>query len=323
MSSANASSRTTCRSSPFMAVVRRSTAYHLIVAVVIGLVPAAGFTQQPEQEHTVDPDTAHALLMVGPLGIPQTREASGTAWLPDFSPMYAFHWSTDAWNLMLHGNVFLYYLDEGSDRGDEDFGSINWIMAMAQREALGGELTARAMLSAEPATIGECGYPDFLATGEFCDELGFLHDRQHPHDLFMELAAMYERELSERVAIQLYGGLAGEPALGPVGYPHRLSALPNPFAPVTHHWQDATHIVFGVVTAGLFTRNWKLEGSVFNGREPDENRWDLDLDALDSYSGRLWYADERWALQLSGARLTEAELHEIVAYITRRHGRYR
>lgn len=316
-------SRKARESSSRASVVRRSIGCPLVAASFVSLISAAALGQQPEHAHGARADTARAPMRVGPLGIPHTREASGTSWLPDFSPMYAFHWRAGRWDLMLHGNAFLYYVDEGSDRGDEDVGSINWVMAMARREVLEGVFSARLMLSAEPATIGECGYPDLLATGEFCDELGFLHDRQHPHDLFMELAAMYERELSERVAIQLYGGLAGEPALGPVGYPHRLSALPNPFAPVTHHWQDATHIVFGVVTAGLFTRNWKLEGSVFNGREPDENRWDLDLDALDSYSGRLWYADERWALQLSGARLTEAELHEIVAYITRRHGRYR
>jgi len=225
--------------------------------------------------------------------------------------MYAAHLMAGRWELMLHGNAFLQYIDEGSDRGDEQFGSINWFMAMARRSVAGGNILLRAMLSLEPITVGECGYPDLLATGEFCNDRGPLHDRQHPHDLFMELAATYEKAVTRKLAIQLYGGVAGEPAIGPVAYPHRLSAIDNPFAPISHHWQDATHISFGVITAGLFTRRWKLEGSVFNGREPDEDRYDIDLNALDSFSGRLWWLPtERWALQVSLAHLNEAEEHE-------------
>ncbi|HEX6940767.1 MAG TPA: hypothetical protein VF158_15230, partial [Longimicrobiales bacterium] len=238
------------------------------------------------------------------------REGSGTAWLPDFSPMYAVHATAGRWELMLHGNIFLQYIDEGSDRGDENFGSVNWIMGMARRPLGGGVVSLRAMLSAEPLTVGECGYPDLLATGEFCDDLGELHDRQHPHDVFMELAALYEGAISRSVAFQLYAAPAGEPALGPVAYPHRPSALPNVFAPISHHWHDATHISFGVLTAGVFGRRWKLEGSLFNGREPDEERFDIDLDALDSYAGRIWFLPtDRWALQLSRGHLNEAEAH--------------
>lgn len=208
---------------------------------------------------------------------------------------------------MLHGIVYVQYIHEGSDRGDEQFGSTNWIMGMAKRRALLGHVTFRAMFSAEAATVGKCGYPDLLATGETCHGVP-LHDRQHPHDLFMELAAAYERELSRSMAFQLYGGLAGEPALGPVAYPHRISAISNPMAPISHHWIDATHITFGVVTAGLFGRRWKLEGSAFNGREPDEDRYDINLDPLDSYSARLWWLpNPRWAFQLSGGRLNDAE----------------
>ncbi|HEY8485363.1 MAG TPA: hypothetical protein VIL13_12195 [Longimicrobiales bacterium] len=258
------------------------------------------------------PGTGHAAgpMAPGPLGIPRTRESSGTAWLPDFSPMYAMHAMAGPWQLMLHGRVFAQYIDEGSDRGAVQPGSVNWIMGMARRPLVGGELLLRAMLSLEPLTVGECGYPDLLATGEFCDDRGRLHDRQHPHDFSMELAAGYERALTRDLGLQLYGGLAGEPALGPVSYPHRISALANLFAPITHHWQDATHISFGVLTAGLFGRRWKLEGSLFNGREPDEERFGLDLAALDSYSGRVWYLPgDRWALQASIGRLNEAEAH--------------
>jgi len=252
-------------------------------------------------------DTPMAAMAPGTIGIRHEREGSGTAWLPDDSPMYAYHRISGPWELMLHGSLSVHYVNEGGDRGEEGFDATNWIMGMASRAAAGGDLTLRAMGSLDPLTAGECGYPDLLATGEFCDGEP-LHDRQHPHDLFMELATMYERELSEDLALQLYAGLAGEPALGPVGYPHRISALANPLAPISHHWLDSTHITFGVVTAGLFGRRWKLEGSAFNGREPDEERYDLDLDALDSWSGRLWWLPtERWALQISRGELSEAE----------------
>ena len=99
-----------------------------------------------------------------------------------------------------------------------------------------------------------------------------IHDRQHPHDLFMELAADYDRPLRGSLRWQVYAGLAGEPALGPISFPHRASAIANPVAPIAHHWLDATHITFGLVTAGVYDRRWKGELSLFNGREPDEER---------------------------------------------------
>jgi hypothetical protein len=142
------------------------------------------------------------------------------------------------------------------------------------------------MASLEPATLGGRGYPLLLQTGEsYRGEP--LHDRQHPHDFVMELAALFQQPVASNLAVELYGGLAGEPALGPVAFMHRPSAQNDPLAPLGHHWQDATHISYGVLTAGVYSRQWKLEGSWFNGREPDENRWDLDLHRLDSYAGRL------------------------------------
>ncbi len=256
---------------------------------------------------TTEERSAMMHAMTGPLGISMAREGSGTSWLPDETPMHALHATAGPWLLMAHGNIFLQYLKEGSDRGSDQFGSINWIMGMARRPLAGGQLTLRAMLSAEASTVGKCGYPDLLATGEFCHGQP-LHDRQHPHDLFMELSAGYERAITSGLALQLYGGPVGEPALGPTAFPHRLSALPNPIAPISHHWLDATHISFGVVTAGLYGRRWKLEGSVFNGREPDEDRYDLDFDKLDSYSGRIWFLpSDRWSLQASAGRLVDAE----------------
>ncbi len=275
-------------------------------------------TAAQEHRHPAPPPADSAAMVSMPemamrpglLGIPRTREGSGTAWLPDASPMHALHRRAGDWELMLHGSLFVHYLDDGGDRGREQFGATNWIMGMARRPAGGGDLTLRAMLSADPLTADECGYPDLLATGEFCDGEP-LHDRQHPHDLFMELAGVYERALAEGLALQVYGGPVGEPALGPVAFPHRVSSFPNPIAPIGHHWLDSTHIAFGVATAGIFGRRWKAEAALFNGREPDAARYDLDLDALDSYAGRLWLLpNDRWALQVSAGRLNEAEVHE-------------
>jgi mono/diheme cytochrome c family protein len=294
--------------------IRRISAYVWAISQVRGEPWPGGHAKHPmPEEHGAKgamPEhggMAAMAMMAGPLGIPMAREGSGTSWLPDSSPMYARHTMAGSWQFMGHGNAFLQYLNEGSDRGDDQFGSINWLMGMARRPLADGVFTARTMLSAEPFTVGACGYPDLLATGEFCNGQP-LHDRQHPHDLFMELAAGYERAVSDRLGFQVYGGPVAEPALGPTAYPHRISALPNPIAPVSHHWLDATHISFGVVTAGAFSRRWKLEGSVFNGREPDEDRYDWDLAPLDSYSGRLWYLpNEQWSFQVSVGRLNEAE----------------
>ena len=266
--------------------------------------------QQPaHQQHAQTPD--HMMMMSGPLGISMTRDGSGTSWLPHRSPMRAIHGQAGSWELMLHNNVFLQYITESGPRGDDQLGSINWVMGMARRKAGRGDFTVRSMVSLEPWTVGECGYPDLLATGEFCNDEP-LHDRQHPHDVFMELAAQYQAELTENLGYQIYAAAAGEPALGPVAYPHRPSALTNPMAPIAHHWLDATHISFGVVTAGVFGRRWKAEASVFNGREPDQRRYDLDFAALDSFSGRIWFLpNERWAFQISSGHLNDAEQHHI------------
>jgi hypothetical protein len=240
------------------------------------------------------------------------HEGSGTSWLPHTTEMYAVHGRVGSWELMFHGNAFLQFLHEAADEhhGSTQTGSINWVMGMARREIGSARVGVRGMFSLEPASIGGCGYPDLLATGEVCDG-DSIHDRQHPHDFLMELAGDYEHPLRGALRGQLYAGLAGEPALGPVAYPHRPSAMPNPIAPVGHHWLDATHITFGVVTAGVFTSRWKAEGSIFNGREPDENRWDVDLASLDSYSGRLTFAPASdLVLQVSAGHLNEAEAGE-------------
>jgi hypothetical protein len=279
-------------------------ALRVCVLTSVFWVPAAGAAGQ-----TVDHSQhgQHQPQAAGVLALPASREASGTSWLPDASPMFAVHGEYNDWELMGHGNAFLQYINEGSDRGDDQFGSVNWFMGMASRRVGEGRLALRGMFSLEPATVNGCGYPTLLASGEVCDGRPIV-DRQHPHDLFMEIAAEYRRPLTETLGLQLYGGLAGEPALGPVAFPHRTSAMANPIAPLSHHWLDATHITHGVFTGGVFARQWKVEGSVFNGREPDDERWDFDFAQFDSFSGRVWYLPtDRIALQVSAGHLSEAE----------------
>ena len=214
---------------------------------------------------------------------------------------------------MAHENAFVQFLHESGKRGDEQAGSINWVMGMAERSVGHGRLGLRGMFSVEPWTIRGCGYPDLLASGEQCRDES-IHDRQHPHDLAMEISAEYDAPISGDVRWQLYGGPAAEPALGPVAYPHRVSAMANPIAPVTHHWFDSTHVSFGVMTGGVYGKKWKAETSAFNGREPDEHRKDFDLGALDSISGRIWFLPTaNVAFQASAGHLKEAEAGEGIA----------
>ena len=281
-------------------------AYTAALVAILGLQSPS---LQAQHEHAGGaPDTTNQSSgMDGPLGIPHTRMGSGTSWLPDAAPMNAWHWMAGKWTLMLHGQAFLIYNHQGGPRGDTQLGSTNWGMVMAMRPLGGGLLHLHGMMSLEPWTLGGEGYPLLLQSGEaFGGEP--LRDRQHPHDLFMEMAAMYERPLGGGLGASLYLAPVGEPAIGPVAFMHRPSAEGDPLATLAHHWQDATHITFGVVTAGVFTRTWKLEGTVFNGREPDEERTDFDFRPLDSYGARLSVnPDERWAMSASYGYLKSPE----------------
>jgi hypothetical protein len=172
-------------------------------------------------------------------------------------------------------------------------------MLMVTHAVAGGQLQLRTMLSLDAITVGGSGYPELLQSGETYNGMP-LHDRQHPHDAFMELGAKYSYEFSHGTGVSFYAAPVGEPALGPVAFMMRPSAIDIPSAPIGHHWQDATHVSFGVLSAGLFTKRWKLEGSWFNGREPDANRWDFDPIRLDSWSARLTFdASSHWSLAAS------------------------
>jgi len=274
------------------------------VAVALALVAgtASPLGAQMDMQHPME-------MRGGPLGIPETRMGSGTSWLPDDSPMHAAHFMLGRWALMLHGVGFFQYDWQGGSRGSNQVGLVNWAMAAASRPLGGGQLQLRAMLSAEPWTIGSRGYPLLVQSGESYRGAP-LHDRQHPHDLFMELAGLYERPVARNLGLSLYLAPVSEPAVGPVAFPHRPSAADDPLAPISHHWQDGTHITFGVVTAGVFTRSVKLEASWFNGREPDENRTNFDYARrrLDSYSGRFTVnPGSRWSLSAWYAYLKTSE----------------
>ncbi|MDB4874014.1 MAG: hypothetical protein JWM41_460 [Gemmatimonadetes bacterium] len=256
-------------------------------------------------------DTTHMATMSmvpDPLGVSMERMGSGTTWIPDAVSLPSRRFKAGQWDLMLHAFAFGQYDKQNGPRGDAQFGSLNWAMIMASHELAGGRFQARTMLSLDAATVTPRGYPLLLQTGESYHG-DPLHDRQHPHDFWMELGAMYERPVTQNAGISLYAAPSGEPALGPVAFMHRPSATDNPFAPIGHHWQDATHVSFGVLTAGVFTHEWKLEGSVFNGREPDENRWNFDPLKFDSYSGRLSFnPNTDWALSAGYGYLAHPEI---------------
>jgi hypothetical protein len=268
---------------------------------------------QPPQVEVAD-HSAHAMPgmdheMTGALGrYAMSREASGTAWQPDASSHGGIHVTAGDWMLMGHLALNAVYDRQQGPRGD-DMGFVSGMaMGMARRDfGETGTLQLRAMLSPDPL-MGRRGYPLHLASGETADGVTQLVDRQHPHDLFMELSASYSLRLSQRASAFVYAGLPGEPAFGPPAFMHRMSILDSPEAPISHHWLDSTHITFGVVTAGLIVGGVKLEGSRFNGREPDQHRYDIETGPLDSTALRLsWNPSPNLSLQASWAHLVSPE----------------
>lgn len=246
--------------------------------------------------------------MYGPYAM--TREATGTSWQPDSTPHEGLHLMRGDWMMMAHGSAYGIYDRQSGPRGGEKAFSASMLMLMARRSLGDGALGLRAMASLDPA-MGKGGYPLLLQTGETADGRTALIDRQHPHDLFMELAASYSRPVAENLSAFAYAGLPGEPALGPPAFMHRFSAQDNPAAPITHHWLDSTHITYGVATLGLIRGDWKWESSAFHGREPDQYRWDLEAPKFDSFSTRLSYNPSRdWSLQVSYGRIVSPEALE-------------
>ncbi len=223
------------------------------------------------------------------------RNGSGTSWHPDNTPMYAYMRhpvKPGGWSYMLHYAIYLRYTNQNvnnpAGRGrDSQLGAPNWFMGMAQRKVgKRGLFQVRAMVSLDPLTVTNGGYPLLFQTGETYRGQPLI-DRQHPHDLVSELSISYAHAFNKDMDLYGYVGYPGEPAVGPPAFMHRISSFNNPDAPLSHHWQDATHILFGVATAGFRYKWIKVEGSTFKGREPDENRYNFDRPRFDSYSYRV------------------------------------
>jgi hypothetical protein len=249
---------------------------------------------------------------------PSAREADGTSWQPDDSPAHEHGWMAGDWRFAAHLQAAAIDTRETGPRGEDDTFSTNYAMVSGRRRAGAGVFGFSTMWSLEPA-MGARGYPQLLQVGETADGRNPLIDRQHPHDLAMELAVTYSRPLPGDRAFYVYAAPVGAPALGPPVFMHRPSAEALPIAPITHHWFDSTHITYGVVTAGFVgSPRFKVEGSAFRGREPDQHRWNIEAPKLDSYAVRLSINPTRaLAFQVSGGHLHSPDQLHAESNVTR------
>jgi hypothetical protein len=233
--------------------------------------------------------------------------ASGTNLNPLAWPMPMLMQRQGSWTLMFMGEAFLIDTQQSGPRGGDKLYSTNWGMGSVQHSLGAGKVMFDAMLSLEPATVTNRSYPLLFQTGETAYGRP-LTDAQHPHDFIMGLGAHYVLPFGEHTLLHLYYAAIGDPALGPVAFPHRASALELPQATIGHHWQDSTHIASNVATVGVKYRWIRLEASGFHGREPNENRWNIDWGGMDSYSGRVSvFPSRNWSAQFSAGRLTKPE----------------
>ncbi len=238
------------------------------------------------------------------------QQASGTSVNPASAPMEMYTTRAGSWNLMFHGVAFLNAVQQTGPRGADKVFSSNWLMGMAEHRLGKGSVMFRAMLSLDPATITERRYPELFQTGETAFGKPIV-DGQHPHDLFMELSLQYTRPLGEKTIFDLYLAPVGDPALGPVAFPHRVSASELPQAALSHHLQDSSHIADEVITAGIQHGMFRVEASGFHGAEPNENRWNIDYGAINSWATRLTLTPTpNWSAQASVGRLKRPEAIE-------------
>ena len=243
-------------------------------------------------------------------GLPSPHAGSGTGWEAASVPAHQWMFMLGGWQVMAHGVIFAGYNQQGGPRGAGKAESVNWGMLMEEHGLGRGTILFRQMFSAESLTSPHPGFPELFQTGETYHGQPLV-DHQHPHNVFAELSLLYTLPITEKVSWEFYGGPAAEPALGPVTYIHRASASELPVAPLGHHLQDSTHTSFGVITTGFVIDRVKLEASAFNGREPNERRWSIQLAALDSWSARASVAPARnWAAQYSVGRLEHPEALE-------------
>ena len=250
-------------------------------------------------EHGIDP--ARAFLM---------NESSGTGFQPSAWPMPMLMTSAGQWQMMWMAQAFVVDTQQTGALGADKFYSTNWGMVSARHHLGGGDVMLRAMLSLEPATVSGEYYPLLFQTGETAYGKPIVNG-QHPHNFVMELGLQYAHKIGEHALWDLYYAPVGDPALGPVAYPHRASAMEIPQSTLGHHWEDSTHILYNVATAGFSYKAVRLEGSGFHGAEPGENRWDIQYGAMDSYSGRVVLSPApRWVSQVSAGHLARPEALE-------------
>jgi len=286
-----------------------------VVRIIILLLALAGGEVRP----SIAQDACQMPGMSGMHGQQMSKEShslvellerhatSGTDAEPNSTPFEMLMTTRNSWTFMFHGEAFLNDIQQSGPRGGDKLFSTNWLMPMAQRKLGNGTLTLRTMLSFEPATISQRRYPELFQQGETAFGLPIV-DGQHPHNFFMELAALYDYKLSENTMLSFYGAPMGDPAMGPIAYPHRASASEDPIAALGHHLQDSTHIAADVITVGFTHRMVRLEASGFHGREPDEHRWDIDSGRIDSWSTRMTVnPGQNWSFQYSIGQLHSPE----------------
>ncbi len=289
----------------------------LLLPLLLGVAGLCQPNQAWAQEHdhaqmeTEDPsnrDPCETIANCVPRIMPASAQGSGTSRLPgnESGQHSGLHLMSGKWMLMGHGYAWGVYTDQSGPRGDSKTYVQSMAMLTAEKETSFGRIQLKSMLSAEPL-MKNSGYPNLFATGE-THKGEPLVDRQHPHDLFMEIAARVDVKVGDNARLFLYGGPVGEPALGPSAFMHRGSARYNPEAPITHHWFDSSHITYGVGTVGFAGRKVQLEGSIFTGREPDEKRWNIEKPRFDSWSVRAtWNPTPNWALQGSYGKIKQPE----------------
>src|SRR5450755_3102346 len=278
-----------------------------IFLIAMSLLPAAA---QDKEQGTSMAGMEMSTATANGSQLPSPHAGSGTGWQPASVPANGWMWMRGGWDVMAHGLIFADYNQQGGPRGAGKAESVNWGMLMEQHKLGAGTILFRQMFSAESLTSPHPGFPELFQTGETYHGEPLV-DHQHPHNVFAELSALYTLPLTKKLSWELYGGPSAEPALGPVTYMHRASASELPLAPLGHHLEDSTHTSFGVVTTGFIIDRFKIEGSAFNGREPNEERSSMQRGALDSWSVRGSAAPTRnWTAQYSYGRLLHPEALE-------------
>ena len=294
--------------------MRRVSSFVLLAFISFVIILAAAKSSraqsaQEQTEHPMNMDHSGSADM-NSAGMALMQQASGTSRNPGSAPQGMIVTKAAGWNLMFHGIVFLADTQQTGPRGADKLFSPNWFMGMAEHRVGEGSFVFRTMLSLDPATITRRRYPELFQTGETAFGIP-ITDGQHPHDLFMEVALEYAHPIGRKTMLNLYVAPIGDPALGPVAFPHRASASEIPQAALSHHLQDSSHIADEVFTLGVKRGIWGFEASGFHGGEPDENRWDFDAGAVDSWAGRISVTpSENWAAQVSIGRLRHPEAAE-------------